>query len=507
LNWKKYKNLSPAEKSSEAYYIIGLDIGNTTTGIAFYNIADSTAEIIDLSGGYGKPSIPTVLQYIPENKEWVFGEYAVLNSGTNTGITVTSLVERLGRSDFIDIDGRSVSVVNILGMFIKEILSNVKNINPNGEIVGIVAAIPAYLSQQAQEELTRAFKIAGYENELIALIPDRECVLASHYRTPPKKDELALVMDFGGRELRGGLYQIAPKDGSIVATSMSSVFNNLVSVANINNEVSTLFESYIDSETDRLNEHIFSFTHLHKDMLFQKSIRQKPIKLYFNFVYPPVQQTIEQKQVLELIFPYLRGFNGFINDVLDKSLFTKPVRPKDVSLVMCVGGGFEMLWARDAVAEFFPLTKFYKSPKMVVAEGAALIAARLLSSADLPEIILEDRHQLTGDIGITSGEAFLPLVQRNSFWWQHHQPKLVLVNEAVSGDITFSLEKRGTNGEAKNIGEVKIEGLPTRPKGATRLEIGVSFLSNKEFNLNIKDIGFGDLFPQVEFERVVGMEI
>ncbi|MCL2373501.1 MAG: DUF5716 family protein [Defluviitaleaceae bacterium] len=507
MNWKNYKNLNAADKANEAYYIIGLDIGNHSTGIAFYNISDGDAEVIDLSGGYGKPSIPTVMQYIAENKEWVFGEYALLNSGANNGVIITAMVERLGRFDHIDVDGRSISVANILGMFIKEILSNVKNINPNGEIVGIVAAIPAYLSQQAQEELTRAFKIAGYEKELIALVPDRECALASHYRQPPMDKELALVVDFGGRELCGGLYEVAAVDGRIVATSMSSVFNNIVSVAAINQEVSKLFESYLDSETDRLNEHVLGFTHQHKDMLFQKGIRQKPIKLYFNFLYPPVQQTIEHKQVLELVFPYLRGFNGFINDVLDKSLSAKPIRPRDVGLIMCVGGGFEMLWARDAVAEFFPAAKFYKNPKMVVTEGAALVAARRLGIAELPEILLEDRHQLTGDIGITSGDAFLPLVERNSFWWQQHKPKLVLVNEAVSGEVSFTLEKRNTSGEATSIGQVKIDGLPKRPKGATRLEIGVSFLSNKEFNLNVKDIGFGELFPRVDYEQVVGMEL
>ena len=189
MYWKRYKSLPAAEKLNETYYIIGLDIGAESSAIAFYNLHENTPEPIDLSGGYGKPSIPTVMQYIAETKEWVFGEYAILNQGAGTEITLQALTRRLGHFDYLDIDGKSVSAASILGLFIKEILASVRNINPRAEIVGIVAAVPAYLNEQAHEELKRAFKQAGYEKELIALVPDRECIFTHHYRNAPPKDE------------------------------------------------------------------------------------------------------------------------------------------------------------------------------------------------------------------------------------------------------------------------------------------------------------------------------
>ena len=497
MNWKRYKSFEASVKRNEAYYIIGLDIGNDSSAIAFYNLADYAPESIDLSGGYGKPSIPTVMQYISETKEWVFGEYAVLNSGT--GVTFLGLTERLGRFDYVDVAGRSFSVAAVLAMFLKEILGNVKSINPKAEIVGIVAAVPAYFNESAREEFLRAFKLAGYEKELIALVPDRECILAHYYRQLPDKEEHTLILDFGNRELRGGLYEIKPEGGGIVAVSLSSLFDDMVSMGAVNRDVTKLFESFIGDSTDA-KQHIPAFTHQHKDMLFQKNIRSKPVKLYFNFAYPPTQHTLTSGEADMLIKPYAGRFNRFIRDVTEKNLRKIPVSKIDV--VICVGGGFDMLWARDAVCNVFSKdrVRFGKNPKLTIAEGAAVIAARMLEVEGI-NLTLEDNHQLKADIGFADGENFLTLVERNGFWWQKHPAKLLLINEAVAGDVNLQLARRNAEGEGRILTTVKLDGLPERPKGVTRLEANVEFYSDEEFIVTMRDVGFGELFPKVEYVR------
>jgi len=515
MNWKKYKALDLANKRSENYYIIGLDIGNDSSGMAFYNLAQNIPETIDLSGGYGKPSIPTVMQYIAETKEWVFGEYAVLNRGAGTEITLNALVERLGNFDHIDVDRRSLSVASVLALFIKELLGNVRNINPNAEIVGIVASVPAYFSEQAYEELTRVFKLAGYEKELIALVPDRECVLAHYYSNLPPEEQYALILDFGARELRGGLYHVTlntPESGGMLATSVSSLFSDAIGVSNINNDISGFFADFVFKEigrepplnaeqTRQLHEHISAFSYQHKDMLFQKNIRTKPVKLYFNFTYPPFQQVVTGEQVQALIRPYARRFDNFVKDMFEKSI--APLTPQDVDVVLCVGGGFEMLWAKEAIGSLFGRSQvhFYKNPKMITCEGAAIVAARTLGVHGTGEnLTLEDAHQLTCDICLTDGENFLPLVERNAFWWQSHPPKLVLVNQDVDGELGLGLCMRAHTGETKELTSIMLSGLPSRPKGTTRLEVGLSFASNTDAVVTVRDKGFGDLFPPTEYE-------
>ena len=287
MNWKRYKTLPDKEKRQDIYYIIGLDIGNDSSAIAFYNTVDGVPEIIDLSGGYGRPTIPTAMQYIVENKEWVFGEYAIQNMGVGKEVTLKDLIERLGNSEYIDIDNKPISVINLLGMYIKELMSNVKNINPKAEIAGIVASVPSYFSTQAKDELKRAFKNAGYEKELIDLVSDRQCVFAY---AEIKKGEKSLLIDYGAREVRGGVYS-AESENQL--KSLSSLFEDTIGTRIIDEEVKKLFTDYYiannplaarqGTDLDKgIKDQIATFTYQHQEILFQKAIRSKPAKLY-NF--------------------------------------------------------------------------------------------------------------------------------------------------------------------------------------------------------------------------------
>jgi molecular chaperone DnaK (HSP70) len=510
MHWKKFKSLPRSEKTDEVYYIIGLDIGNDSSGIAFFNLAESAPEIIDLSGGYGRPSVPTVMQYIADTKEWVFGEYAILNRGVGSEITLSSLISRLGNFEYIDLDRRPVSVVSVLALFIKELLSSVKSINPKAEIVGIVVAVPGYFGEQAREELQRAFKLAGYEKELIAQVSDRECVFTHYYLNRKPEEERTLLLDYGSREVRGGLYHVVPKGNSVAIKSMSSLFDDTIGTAKINDDVHRLFESFLNSKQlpatlgKQINEHISAFVYQHREMLFQKNIRTKPIKLYFNFAYPPFQQSITHEQAERLILPYSRQFTRFINDVLEKNLYgDEAISPRDVDNVLCVGGGFEMLWARETVENIFKGANihFYKNTKIITAEGAATVAALALDAIDGVDVAIEDKHQLHADIGLQS-ERFLPLAERNSFWWQKHPVKYLLVNSPVEGELPLELAERNAEGDIRTLMSLSLSGLPKRPKGATRLSIGLKFYSNEEFTLTVQDQGFGELFPkEADYKR------
>jgi len=508
MNWKTYKNLPPAQKRDEVYYIIGLDIGNDSTGIAFFNASTGEAEAIDLSGGYGKPSIPTVMQYIEETREWVFGEYAILNRGIGTELTLDDLVQRLGTFDYIDIAGKPMAVANILALFLKEILGNVRNINPKAEIVGIVSAVPAYFGDPARQELHRAFAAAGYEKELIALASDRECVLAHHYAQHTPCDEHLLLLDYGAREVRGGLYQIIPHANTLEIKSISSLFDDTIGTASVVNDVQDLFTSLLPDEQaaktlpKQTAEQITAFVHQNKDMIFQKTIRTKPVQLYFNFTYPPFRKTITRHDAANLSRPYALQFERFMRDVLQRNLHGEEIYPSDISAVLCVGGGFKMLWTREAVADLFTKaqTRFHKNAKLVTAEGAALIAAQQLGMRDVPTITIEDRHQFQFDIGLCDGKDFLPLVERNAFWWQRHADKLVLVNTPTSHPLLrLQLATRSIAGDIQPLGDLHLSGLPKRPKGTTRLGFGLDFSSNTTAELTVRDVGFGELFAATDY--------
>lgn len=517
MNWKRYKSMPALEKRAEIYYIIGLDIGNDSSGISFYNIADGEPEIIDLSGGYGRPTIPTVMQYISDSKEWVFGEYAILNRGIGREVTLLDLVERLGNSEYIDIDKKPVSLVSLLGLYIKEIMSNVKNINPKAEIAGIVASVPSYFSAQAREELVRAFKNAGYERELIGLVSDRECVFAYHYRDAPLLDregEKSLLIDYGARELRGGVYAASGAG----LRSLSSLFEESIGTRTVESAVKRMFADFYGTKNPlqqgserALQDQLMAFTYQHKDILFQKAIRNKPAKLYYNFAFPPFQQTVTAEEADTLTDPFRKRFNRFIQQVLEKNQAEK-VAATDIDVVICVGGGFEMLWAREAVGSLFPQSKLrlYRNSKAVTAMGAAFVAAQILGVADGQPPEVEDRHQLAVDIGLEiSNRRFIPLAECNSFWWQPHPSRYFIVNAPVEGDgkVPLTILSRTPEGETSILSDTPLRGLPERPKGTTRLSVQVKFLSDREAQVSVTDCGFGEMFPKTDYEQEIEVKL
>ena len=511
MHWKRFKALPENEKFEENYYIVGLDIGNDSSAIAFYNMAEGEPEVIDLSGGYGRPTIPTAMQYIVETKEWVYGEYAILNHDMGKEITLNNLLERLGNFEYLDIDNKPVSLVNLLGQYIKELMSNVYNINPKAEIAGIAASVPSYFSSQACEEMKRAFKSAGYEKELIALVPDRVCIFSYFYRENQQDGEKCLLIDYGAREVRGGVYT---KSGGM--RSLSSLFEDSIGTRNVDARVQKMFESHYSANNpiqskqgldDDLKDKLTAFTFQHKDILFQKAIRNKPLKLYYNFAFPPFQQIVTADEVEQLIEPFRKRFDKFILRILDKSI-TEKVRAASIDMVICSGGGFEMLWAREAISSLFPQSKLRlnKNPKATNAMGAAIVAAQMLEAAAGQHIEVEDRHQLPVDIGLLMENGhFVPLAECNSFWWQKHPTRFFIVNTFTSGEVPLRIMARAPEGELAALTEIPLTGLPERPKGTTRLSVQLKFSSDSEFTATISDLGFGELFPKTDYEQEIAL--
>jgi hypothetical protein len=113
---------------------------------------------------------------------------------------------------------------------------------------------------------------------------------------------------------------------------------------------------------------------------------------------------------------------------------------------------------------------------------------------------MEDRHQLQSDIGIVT-DTFLPLVERNAFWWQRHPARLILVNAPVSGDLPFAIAERTADGEVRELKKFLLTHLPSRPKGTTRLAVNSEFTSNTDLTVGFVDQGFGELFPKIDYTR------
>jgi molecular chaperone DnaK (HSP70) len=499
----------------DADFILGVDLGDDTSAIACFNARAGKPEAVDLSGGYGKPSVPTVLQYLRETGEWVFGEYAVLNDSAEREVTLSGIIKKLGQREWADLGEKPLDYPSVLGVYIKELIKNVKTLNPNADIAAIAAATPSYAGEETKSGMRAAFKAAGLEKELIGLVSDRQCLFGRYYFEQKPVKGTIMTLDFGSRETRAGIYEAVPSSGTVRLNCVSSFFDANIGTNAINEGAQSLFARFYRSAAAadaissanlteaRAKAFIAPFSYRHRDLLFQKA--PKPLRLYFNFAYPSAQYNMSAREIKEFIQPFESRLIGFIETSLGKAgLSRKDIAAIDA--VICVGGGFEMEWAKKLAREFFGEKRavFYKNAKTATAEGAAIIAAaRIGAVKNFTEIIIRDSNQLRADIGLKVSdmkrEKFAPLAERNSFWWQEHSPKYVILDEKTDDPVTITLWKRNAAGETARIHDVTLYGLPKRPRGVTKLKLAARFDTRDNMTLLAEDCGFGEMFPKADY--------
>jgi len=507
MNWKRYKDNIYGRGPDESYYILGLDLGNDSSSLAFYNMVRGAPELLDISGGYGRASMPTVLQYIPESREWIFGEYAILNNDGHEH-RCGSLIEKLGTNAYFDVNFRPVATSSLLGLYLKELIGNIKNINPKAEIAGIIAAVSSYGTPEANDEIRRAFNAAGLEKKLIKPATDRECIFTYFLSRKKSGSRNALLLDYGSRELRAGVYTIRHSGERIDINTENYMFSAELGAKHIDYDLTQLFLEYLPKHSSQQEKgQLNSFLYQHKDLLLQKNNWSKPVKLYFNFTYPPTQATVTHKRINDLITPYKELFVKLINNLLGRGSSSKT--RDDIDTVICIGGGFEMQWVKESVMSRFNENSvhFFKNPKGLIAESAAFTAAKALGAVKASTVILHDNHQIRVDLGImtriNSRDRFYPIIHRGAFWWQEIGRLNFILNQATESADSIKLLSRADDGELRTVGIIPLDGLPARPKGATKLALTMHFENKNSLSVTVSDCGFGEIFPSTGYARTI----
>ena len=507
MSWKSFKNKIESQGVSETDFILGIDLGNSSSAIAMFGT--NRPEVIDLSGGYGKQSIPTVMQYVPDTNEWVFGEYAVLNQGFGNELTIRSIIDKLGLGEYVEIEKKLLGYSDILTLFLKELISNCYSINPKAEIAGIVLAVPEYLSEEAKSELSRSLNRSGYGNALIQFATDNECILSQYYFDKPVEDEKILILDFGNRGMKGSVFEISSGADGIKATSLAYMHSKDLSTELIDQDVEQLFTEYYLQEnegklTKQVKNLISAFAYQHKDLLFQKKLTDRPTKLYFNFAYPPFQKMVTKEIVEDLIFSYRDKLQNFVSELCDRAY---KQNGEVFETIICTGGGFEMLWIREEVKNIFKGSNIVinKYAKGIVAEGASVIAADKLSVIKTNRFNIEDNNKVQVDIGVkvksNKSDRFIAIIEKNTFWWQKQESKMLIINEETDKPIFIELFKRDENGQITSLDKLQLSGLPNRPKGATKIALDLEFDDYKKLIVTVKDFGFGELFKASDYKE------
>ena len=91
-------------------YILGVDLGTTHSVISYWDNAAGRPEPIDISNGFGKIPLPSVVQFREgegdEESEWVIGEEAYRSMKMYPETTIRSIKRQMGTNKTIRLGGK-----------------------------------------------------------------------------------------------------------------------------------------------------------------------------------------------------------------------------------------------------------------------------------------------------------------------------------------------------------------------------------------------------------------
>lgn len=487
----------------ENNFIIGIDLGNSTSNVSYFDFNQMNINIVDASGGYGKTSIPTLVSYNLDSDEWIFGEYALLNKGFGNDIIFENIIENLGKNLEYTINNKKIKLSYILSKYLLFLVDNIKNINPNAIIKGIVLSISSYKYETFISELEEAFKFAELNEQLIKIVDDKECILKSYLYEHKLDGNKVFIIDYSNRQIRASLYEMKEKGKFFCLKSM---FRNDIGQGKIYNTTKILITNKFFEETGKtqlnINEQnqIDIFTNQQFDIIFHKANIEN-IKLYYNFYYPPFQKTITKEEIFSIISYFEQELNSFFNDFFNDINISE----KDICNLILTGGGIEIDFIIKFIkSRFFSNKNFKGTAKRTISDGACIIACQELGIISKDWIEIEDLNRIKNNIGIfinkCGEDKFLPLIYKNSFICQESNKQIFNLDVEEKLDFDIFIEE---NNEYKSIYNVNIA-LPEnlkRDKKTIRFVIEMKFNDINEIIFIIEDFGFGDIFPKTDFKE------
>ena len=312
MNWEDYKaEIEKAGKLDEDLYILGIDLGTTNSIISYWDNINHKPEPIDISNGFGKIPLPSVVQYRKEDDEpegeWVIGEEAYRSMKIYPETTIRSIKRKMGTNETILLDGKEYMPEEISAKIITELMEHVRSLNPKAEIAGLVVSVPYDFDDAAKKATMRICELAGLSEQLICLIEEpKAAALAYNFRHQLDQDEKIMVFDFGGGTLDITLFHVVEKNDSKIRLQVISEGGEAYHGGdNIDELLLEKCFEFIYNKTKQIKEDIAIENQVELIVRAREAKERlsgvKSFRLPFTFCIPPFVEQVTRESFEELI--------------------------------------------------------------------------------------------------------------------------------------------------------------------------------------------------------------
>ncbi len=520
MKWTEYKKQIEENKSlSEDYYILGIDLGTTNSIISYWDIINEKPEPIDISNGFGKIPMPSVVQYRKDDEgesEWVIGEEAFRSMKIYPETTIRSIKRKMGTNEIVEIDGKEYLPEEISAKILTELVEHCKSLNPKAEIAGLVVSVPYDFDDAAKKATMKACELAGISEKLICLIEEpKAAALAYNFRHQLNQDEKIMVFDFGGGTLDITLFNVLEKDDKHIKLQVISEGGKAYHGGdNVDEYILNKCFDFIEEKANQKREDLSPENMVELICRARESKERlsgvKAFRIPFTFCIPPFVEQMTREDLENIINPFIEETRKLVLKAL-REVYTGALTPDDIDRVLLEGGSSQMPWVKDMLIGIFNNeSKIYTSerPALDISLGATYYAAMkmgLLSSPDIESEKMSIEFEVTvpHDIGLeienNGTKSFYTMIRRGTPYALAKKEQIFTLSGSTKEDMTsFSLKimerinKEDTIEKCKLIGEVLIKDLPERPSGKTRLNITLQV--EEEGGLvkgSVTDMGYG----------------
>ncbi len=509
------KKIKEEKKCNDNWFILGIDLGTTNTVVTYWNEKKGKPITIDMSDGFGKIPMPSVVQYRHANDEWVVGYEAYNTLKIYDETTIRSIKRKMGTSEKVVFNGNSFTPQQITAKILNKIIEACYKINPNAEIAGVVITVPYTFDNNAKRATIESCEIAGIKEKVVALIEEpKAAALAYTLKNNFEKDERVLVFDFGGGTLDLTLFEVTKSDVNNLKLNVVSeggkAFHGGDNIDDIlMNEAFKLIKQKVGKAKTEINKE-------HRVDMFLKTVDGKErlsklhkTKIPYTFCVPPFVQCLTKDEYENLVFDFIQETRKIILQCL-KYTHDGEVLPNMVHKIILLGGSSKNTWVLDLIVDIFKEEeKIYASekPELDISIGATYFCAMkmgLINDKNVTSTRKEVNFEATipHDIGLIvkrgSKKKFVPLIHRGTPYKLAKKSKVFTLTGNTEEDMsTFNMEfyeRINVNDESKDcklLGYVSFNNLPKRPSGKTKLKI--TLIVSEENGLlygEVEDLGF-----------------
>ena len=394
--------------------VVGIDFGNESAQISYYNRSMQEPETISAITGREQFTIPMILCKQEGKNRWVYGEEAKKTALKGEGLLVTNLLEKAVGGSSLEIEGETYSYLQLLVIFLRKMWSGCLSNLGERKISSCMISV---------EELT---------GEMIDLLYELSEFL-------PVDSEKVYFQSHGESFYYYALHQ-NEREGKKALPAI-------------------LIEE---------QDGIFQFYHLeYRSSSARLTKHRREITAYGRFA----------------------SSNEGERDRMFLELMQLELESHPAGLVYLIGEFFEGDWMKDSLKYICKGRRAFLGNNLF-SKGCAYAAYCREAKIDEPWLYLGE-NQLKRELVLNLGEKVCRLTSLGESWYEADAELELILEE--TDELEFLMRDETETVREKKA--LRLEGLPRQKGFVTAVHMELYFESPTECQVEITDIGFGEITP------------